>query len=168
VAKRSIPPHEDAKKEFLTGAPPYEPDAPELSDAAIEQIRRMVPQDDYKPTRSLLGDIEAQSAASTQPLRALKTTMALKMESRCDVAVVLGDVTFEMYRHKTRESFPDRDELNRWQNSLAEAGRAIQNLQSACEDIVELGATDERVAAMKQALTLSQGQVVYCARGDRW
>lgn len=167
MAKRSIPPHDDAKKGVLTGAPPYEADAPELSDAAIEQIRRMVPQDDYKPTRSLLGDIKTQSAASTQPSRALKKA-AMKTEPRCDVAVVLGDVTFEMYRHKTRESFPDRQELNRWQNSLAEAGRAFQNLQLACEDIVELGVSDERVAAMKQALTLSQGQAAYRARGDRW
>jgi len=94
--------------------------------------------------------------------------MAMKTEPGCDVAVVLGDVTFEMYRHKTRESFPDREELNRWQNSLAEAGRAFQHLQLACEDIVELGVSDERLAAMKQALALSQGQAVYSARGDRW
>ena len=33
--------------------PAYEPDDGEVSDEVLEAIRRMVPQDDYKPTRSL-------------------------------------------------------------------------------------------------------------------
>ena len=76
--------------------------------------------------------------------------MPFEREPCWDVAVALSDVTLDTHRHRSSGSTPDREELTRWQNSLAKAGTALSNLLLACEDIVELGVSDERVAAMKQ------------------
>ena len=94
--------------------------------------------------------------------------MAFETEPRWDVSVALGDVTFDIHRHRSAGSTPDREELTRWQASLAKAGTAFNNLLLACEDIVELGVSDERIAAKKQALTRAEGQAEYCTRKDRW
>ena len=85
-----------------------------------------------------------------------------------DVSVALRDVSLEMLRHVSTGTTPESDELKRWLDWLGKAARAHNALAVACEDLVELGVSDERIESMKRALTSAQGQANYWARADRW
>ena len=85
-----------------------------------------------------------------------------------DVTIALRDLSFDISGHLAKETAPVQMEMERWLHSLCEAARAYHQLQFACEDLVELGASEERLDAMKRALTHAQGQETYWAREDRW
>jgi len=85
-----------------------------------------------------------------------------------DVTIALRDVALEMAQHTMSGTTPDQEQLKRWLLWLGNAARAYHQLEHACEDIVELGAGDDRLQAMKRALTAAQGQETYWHRKDRW
>jgi hypothetical protein len=88
--------------------------------------------------------------------------------STCDVSLALQDVAVAMLNYVRTGTLPESEELKHWLDWVSNAQHAHSNLAVACEDLVELGVTDDRIAAMKQALTRAQGQAAYCARKDRW
>lgn len=79
-----------------------------------------------------------------------------------DVTIALRDVAGEMAQHTMSSSTPDQEQLRRWLLWLGNAAKAYRQLELACEDIVELGASDEHLQAMTQALATAQGQATYC------
>lgn len=85
-----------------------------------------------------------------------------------DLAATLRDLSFDMAKHVDAQSLPTPDEIKRWHEWIFNAAPVYWALESACEDLVEDGITDTRVAAIKQALTHAQGQATYWARKDRW
>ena len=96
--------------------------------------------------------------------------MAMQEHSKIcwDVTLAIRDLSMDILRHISTGTAPDQEELKNWLRSLNEAARAYHQLEFACEDLVELGASEERLEAMKQALTHAQGQETYWARKDRW
>lgn len=85
-----------------------------------------------------------------------------------DVSVALRDISLEILNHVRAGAAPESDELKRWLDWLGKAERTHNALAVACEDLVELGVTDDRIESMKQALTSAQGQTGYWSRADRW
>lgn len=73
-----------------------------------------------------------------------------------------------MAKHVDDKTLPTQDEVKRWHEWIFHAAPVYWALESACEDLVEDGSTDERVAAIKQALAQAQGLSSYWARNDRW
>jgi len=64
-----------------------------------------------------------------------------------DVTIALRDIASEMAQHTMSSSVPDQEQLKRWLLWLGNAAKAYRQLELACEDIVELGASDEHLAA---------------------
>ena len=85
-----------------------------------------------------------------------------------DVPVALRDVCIEMLEHHRNGRAADPETVRRWHEWIHKAHRAHNALARTCEDLVEDGVTDERLAAMKTALTHAMGQEQYWARADRW
>lgn len=85
-----------------------------------------------------------------------------------DVPVALRDVCIEMLRIHEVGGSADAATVKRWHQWLYKASRAHNALAMACEDIVEDGATEEHLEALKQALTRAMGQSEYWTRADRW
>lgn len=85
-----------------------------------------------------------------------------------DVTLAIRDLSFDIARHTSEGTIPDKDELTRWLQWLNQTARAYHALENACEDLVELGASEARLEAMKRALTHAQGQEEYWPRKDRW
>lgn len=85
-----------------------------------------------------------------------------------DVSMALRDLAIEMLEHHQHGRSADPQTVRRWHDSLHNAHRAHNALAEACEDLVEGGVTDARLAAMKAALTHAMGQVEYWPRPDRW
>ena len=89
-------------------------------------------------------------------------------ETCCHVSAALGDISFDLHRHAGSGTTPGIAELAHWHDWICQASVAHGNLVAACEDIIELGVSDERIAGMKKALALSQGNDTYVRREDRW
>ena len=85
-----------------------------------------------------------------------------------DVTVALQQVCIEMLGYHREGRAADPETVRGWHQWLYKAHRAYNALAFTCEDIVEEGATPERVDAMKQALAHAMGQESYWARKDRW
>lgn len=85
-----------------------------------------------------------------------------------DVSMALGDISAEMLERYEAGTPVEPDTIARWRQSISKARRAHIALAESCEEIVESGATHERVEAMKQALTRAMGLANYWARADRW
>lgn len=85
-----------------------------------------------------------------------------------DVTLAIRDLSLDIARHTSVGTIPDKNELIGWLRSLNQMARAYYALEHACEDLVELGASESRLEAMKEALTRAQGQETYWPRKDRW
>ena len=90
------------------------------------------------------------------------------VNKRLDVGSAVSGVTWELFAHIKQGTFPDRAELQRWQTTLASAAATQGALLESCEDLIELGASAERVEAVKRAVATAHGQHQYVARRDRW
>lgn len=80
----------------------------------------------------------------------------------------MRDLSFDMAKHIDAQSLPTLDEIKRWHEWSFNAAPIYWAIERACEDLVEDGITDARVAAIKQALTHAHGQATYWSRKDRW
>lgn len=85
-----------------------------------------------------------------------------------DVTLALRDLSLEMLEFHSNKIPAPPETVRRWHDWVHRAQRAHNALAWACEDLVELGATPERLEAMKVALTHAMGQKEYWARADRW
>ncbi|AOY67909.1 hypothetical protein XEUV206_22250 [Xanthomonas euvesicatoria] len=85
-----------------------------------------------------------------------------------DVTITLRDLSVALAEHVHAATVPTQRELNEWLHYITRAAPVYWALESACEDIVEDGASEYRIQALKQALTYAQGQVEYWHRKDRW
>lgn len=85
-----------------------------------------------------------------------------------DASMALRDVAIDMLAHHTQGRAADPDTIRRWHEWIHKAHRAHNALEEACEDLVEEGASSERLDAMKSALTHGMGQSQYWPRKDRW
>jgi hypothetical protein len=90
------------------------------------------------------------------------------VNKRWDMGSAVSGVTWDLFTHLKQESLPDRADLQRWQATLASASTAQGALLASCEDLVEFGATAERLEALRRALATANGQHQYIARRDRW
>jgi hypothetical protein len=80
----------------------------------------------------------------------------------------VSGVSWELFAHLKQGTLPDQSELQRWQATLANAATAQGTLLASCEDLIELGASAERLEAVKRAVATANGQHQYVARRDRW
>ncbi|HPF72471.1 MAG TPA: hypothetical protein PLX09_02595 [Xanthomonadaceae bacterium] len=93
---------------------------------------------------------------------------ARERDACLDVPLALGDISFQLCTHLDAGTLPSRAELAEWLEWINDAKFSHLALQEACEDIVECGATTERVAKVEKALACCQGQDEYWRREDRW
>lgn len=87
---------------------------------------------------------------------------------RCDVALTISSVSFDIAHHIDAKTTLTEEQLSRLLERLYRAHRAYLNLESACEDLIEDGYSEERLKAMEFALARAQGQDSYSRRKDRW
>ena len=87
---------------------------------------------------------------------------------RCNVSAVLSDLCFEMFRCHSHGEGVNAETVLRWHKSLVAAAVANDKLTVQCEEIVEQGATAERLEALQKALAHANGQDIYAPRTDRW
>lgn len=85
-----------------------------------------------------------------------------------DLATALRDMSADLAKHVHASTLPASKELDSWLDYINKAARVYWALESACEDLIEDGATEARVQALKESLTRAQGQSEYWPRKDRW
>lgn len=82
--------------------------------------------------------------------------------------MALRDVSLEMLRfHEAGEPAPP-EAVREWHRWIHNAHLAHNALAHACEEIVENGATSQRLKTMELKLAHAMGQATYWARKDRW
>lgn len=87
---------------------------------------------------------------------------------RHDVPRSLTEVALDLSRHCADGSMPSAEQLRRWLLLITGAQRAFNQLKTACEVVVEVGASADQLAALERALAATQGQDNYVARHLRW
>jgi len=87
---------------------------------------------------------------------------------RPDVGSAISGVTWELFAHLKQGTIPNRSELQRWQMTLANAATIQGVLLASCDDLIELGASAERVEPVKRAVATASGQNQYVSRRNRW
>lgn len=85
-----------------------------------------------------------------------------------DLATALRDMSADLAKHVHASTLPASNELENWLDYINNAARVYWTLENACEDLIEDGATEARVQALKEALSHAQGQSEYWPRKDRW
>jgi len=71
--------------------------------------------------------------------------------------MALRDLSAGMAAHANAATVPTHRELNEWLQHINRVAPVYWALESACEDIVENGATESQMQALKKALTCAQG-----------